>query len=333
MALQYVADANLQTVTLGSNYTLGDTSMVLTTGQGARLPSSGDFWIMTPDTAPPNRIIWKVTARSSDTLTVVYDNSYGADANLTTGTRLMWSLTAEALTQLKTDVIGMFGTFANLPSATIGVVRYDFTNSYYSHAVSDGTDWHYFFPGLGEASRPKLADFTWINQGAATADDTYGYITIEAPANSADSMRMLVRSVPATPWTLTMGFTSLAVGVDAPKLGACYRESATQKVVTVACRVAQQIGMARYTNATTYAGSNEVDFYIIYAAQNAPLFLRLSDNGTNRVTSRSTDGRHWTVIGTISRTDFLTADQVGVFVNPASATYPAKIHLFHWKME
>jgi hypothetical protein len=31
MALQYVADANLQTVTLGSNYTLGDTSMVLKT--------------------------------------------------------------------------------------------------------------------------------------------------------------------------------------------------------------------------------------------------------------------------------------------------------------
>jgi hypothetical protein len=37
MALQYVADANLQTVTLGSNYTLGDTSMALTTGQGAGL--------------------------------------------------------------------------------------------------------------------------------------------------------------------------------------------------------------------------------------------------------------------------------------------------------
>jgi hypothetical protein len=333
MALQYVADANLQTVTLGSNYTLGDTSMVLTTGQGARLPSSGDFWIMTPDTAPPNRIIWKVTARSSDTLTVVYDNSYGADANLTTGTRLMWSLTAEALTQLKTDIAGTYGTFANLPAATAGVVRYDFTDSPYSHAISDGTGWHYFYPGFGEVERPILGDFTWVNQGSATADATDGAVTIEAPAVSGDSLRALVQSVPATPWTLTMGFMSLTTEALYQHLGGCYRESGTGKILAVDFRLAYQLGIIRYTDATTFGGSNEVSDISIRAAQNAPLFLRLSDDGTNRVTSRSTDGRHWTVIGTISRTNFLTADQVGFYVNAANATYPAKIHLFHWKME
>jgi hypothetical protein len=177
MALQYVADANLQTVTLGSNYTLGDTSMVLTNGEGARLPSSGDFWIMTPDTAPPNRIIWKVTARSSDTLTVVYDNSYGADANLTAGTRLMWSLTAEALTQLKTDIAGNYGTFANLPAATAGVVRYDFTDSPYSHAISDGSAWHYFMSSAGEVTPTAPASaWTGNNVGSSSISDTYGNI-------------------------------------------------------------------------------------------------------------------------------------------------------------
>jgi hypothetical protein len=227
----------------------------------------------------------------------------------------------------------LYGAFASLPSSADAGTIYYFTDSPYSHAISDGTGWHYFYPGFGEVERPILGDFTWVNQGSATADATDGAVTIEAPAVSGDSLRALVQSVPATPWTLTMGFTSLTVNADFHHLGACYRESGTQEILAVGFRLAMQIGIYRYTNATAYAGSNEVGFYNIFAAQNAPLFLRLSDDGTNRVTSRSTDGRHWTVIGTISRTNFLTADQVGFYVNAANAAYAAKIHLFHWKME
>jgi hypothetical protein len=51
-------------------------------------------------------------------------------------------------------------------------------------------------------TRPALTNFTWINQGTATAvDHTNGPLTIVAPAIKGDSVRGLVAAAPATPYT------------------------------------------------------------------------------------------------------------------------------------
>lgn len=102
-SLKYVANSSLQTVTLASNYTAGSGSMSLTSGHGARLPSSGDFWLSYEDGT--NVRLFKVTGRSSNTLTVVADSTEGnGDANISSGQTLRWALTAAALTQLLTDI-------------------------------------------------------------------------------------------------------------------------------------------------------------------------------------------------------------------------------------
>lgn len=102
-SLKYGKTASLQTVTLGSSYTSGSGSMSLTSGHGARLPSSGDFWLTYDDGAGTVRI-YKVTARSTDTLTVTAESSEGSgDGNISSGSTLRWALTCGALDQLKRD--------------------------------------------------------------------------------------------------------------------------------------------------------------------------------------------------------------------------------------
>lgn len=97
------------TVTLGSAYTSGSGTMSLTTGHGARLPASGDFWLARDNNAGTVNI-FKVTARSTDTLTVVADATEGSgDTNLDSGTALRWALTVSALTQLRADIVAQGG--------------------------------------------------------------------------------------------------------------------------------------------------------------------------------------------------------------------------------
>jgi hypothetical protein len=100
---KYTKDSNLGTVTLGSSYTAASGSMSLTSGHGARLPSSGDFWLAHNNGSGTIRI-FKVTARSTDTLTVTAVTSEGAgDGNLSSGETLRPVISVDALDQLKRD--------------------------------------------------------------------------------------------------------------------------------------------------------------------------------------------------------------------------------------
>ena len=93
---KYKEDANLGTVTLGSSYTSGSGSMSLSSGHGARLPASGDFWLTYDDGAGTVQI-FKVTARSTDTLTVVASTTEGSgDGSISSGATLRPTLTSVA---------------------------------------------------------------------------------------------------------------------------------------------------------------------------------------------------------------------------------------------
>jgi hypothetical protein len=65
---------------------------------------------------------------------------------------------------------------------------------------------------------------------------------------------------------------------------------------------------------------------------NGPLiWLRIADNGTNRIVSFSVDGVLWTALHTVGRTDFITPNQVGFYVNAANATWGIGMFLVHWE--
>jgi hypothetical protein len=51
----------------------------------------------------------------------------------------------------------------------------------------------------------------------------------------------------------------------------------------------------------------------------APVYwIRIADNGTNRIISWSVNGLHFTQVHSVSRTDFITADEVGFFISDSA---------------
>ena len=57
--------------------------------------------------------------------------------------------------------------------------------------------------------------------------------------------------------------------------------------------------------------------------------MRITDNGTNRITYISNDGYYWHTLSTIGRTDYITANQYGFFIGGNNSAYLA-MHLLHF---
>jgi hypothetical protein len=180
---------------------------------------------------------------------------------------------------------------------------------------------------------PVLSDFSWVTQGTATATEQLGGITLVEPGHgNTASARILKRAAPATPYTITAAFS---LGVWANKmyniLGLCFRQSSDGKLHTwgLLGTTSANLYSAKWTSDTAYDSP-----YTTYTteAQNV-VWLRISDNGTNRVCSHSFNGISWQVLDTIGRTDYLTADQVGFFVdawNVGAPEWDVAAHLIHW---
>ena len=104
---------------------------------------------------------------------------------------------------------------------------------------------------------------------------------------------------------------------DYRRLGVCWRESSSSKIVNVVYRdTGYQIAVEKCTNETTYDSAYLAAFSFGKAHE---LILRLADNNTNRIVSISQDGYNWTVLHTVGRTDYMTANQYGIYVEAYSA--------------
>jgi hypothetical protein len=177
---------------------------------------------------------------------------------------------------------------------------------------------------------PVDGDFSWINQGTASVDTTNGGIYLLAPANSGTQLRIRIKSAPATPYTITAAFLPAMIATGPQRVGLCWRQSSDGKLV-----MAYLLGNA---NLQTYqidkfnsptAGNST---YVTRATpQTGVTFLRIADNGTNRITSYSVDGQHWIQLHSIGRTDFMTADQVGFFASDEGNIQAAAMTLLSWK--
>ena len=328
-SLKYSANSSLQTVTLGSAYTSGSGTMSLTTGHGARLPSSGDFWLAYDNGAGTVRL-FKVTARSTDTLTVTADATEGSgDGNISSGETLRWALTAAALDQLRTDICG-YGTYANLPSTCKVGDQYYTSDSIYNFVATATNTWQAIYQGKA-VTRPVSGDFSWVNQGSATVTSSAGNVILYAPSSASDSLRCRVKTAPSTPYTIEAGFIINPHCANFWGGGLCWRQSSDGKIVSVGTyggTVADSISQ-KWTNATTYAGANYTLSPYMNPRENE-LWFRLTDNGTNRVVAWSMDGINWADVHTVTRTDYLTADQVGFYAN-SNNSRPVYFNLFHWK--
>lgn len=159
-------------------------------------------------------------------------------------------------------------------------------------------------------------DFAWVNQGSASvvvSDDT---VFLLAPAGSGHNVRIRKKTAPATPYTVTVALRINAYPKQYGTAGILWRQSSDGKLVTFHVTVVDSSGLhlvsTKYTNPTT----TSTDYFTgNLGASGAFLWLRIADDGTNRICSISTDGRNFIQIHSVGRTDFLTADEVGIFAN------------------
>lgn len=197
-------------------------------------------------------------------------------------------------------------------------------------ARDDGSGWDPYGPAFLFTPPPIVSTWTWINQGSASATDAGDAIQLVGTATSTASLRILKRTAPATPYTITAAFLMRMYKVATNNGGLCWRQSSDGKVITFPFIGNNgELGVTKY-NSPTSANSNYT--YNTPSLSIAPmLWLRIADNGTNRICSWSPDGQNWLVVHTIGRTDFMTADEVGFYVDAQNASLAPELGLHSWK--
>lgn len=221
----------------------------------------------------------------------------------------------------------------NEPSATTGDVYFPTNGIWLSRrGASAWVPWGPLFP----FTDPALQTFAWLNQGGASVDTSAGGVFLSAPLSATASLRIRKKSAPSTPYTITAAMFGLLNSISYQGAGLMFRESGSGKVQTFGFDLGTpSAGGTQFISATKW--TNETTFSAHYTQRPTAwiggglLFLRISDDGANRVCSYSLDGQHFKQLHSVGRTDFLTADEVGFYVNEQSNTVTAGVTLLSWK--
>ena len=173
---------------------------------------------------------------------------------------------------------------------------------------------------------PVNADFADLN--SPTVSTTGGGILMTTTGPGASHViRARIKAAPSTPYTITVA--AIPMNRDEQWHGYGFCVSDDTKVLTLGVNQAAgpQVLSEDWTNVTTYGAANFTAFRI---AEAPVLFLRYSDNGTNRILSWSTDGINFLQLLSEGRTTFLTATKIGMFVH-AYGSNPTNAHFIHWR--
>jgi hypothetical protein len=181
---------------------------------------------------------------------------------------------------------------------------------------------------------PASTAFAWINQGDATVTDITGACVLYGPANASINHRILKKAVPARPYTITACWRiSGKLWNNYCVAGLCWRQSSDGKLITA------RLGGSGTTTIDVGKNSGPTNDITRYVGPSTWLsgylmWMRIhedADGGTpQRIVSISNDGINWSVYHTVSRTDYLTADEVGFFVLPYGSAAETYMALMHW---
>jgi hypothetical protein len=118
--------------------------------------------------------------------------------------------------------------------------------------------------------------------------------------------------------------------VDFAATGIGWRQSADGKIVFFTANSKEMnLGVAKWSSPTAWAAT-----YMTFELKGwrGLLWLRITDDNTNRKCWLSVDKYHWVEIHSVGRTDYITADQVCFIVNAGQATYDNTATLVSWEI-
>lgn len=199
---------------------------------------------------------------------------------------------------------------------------------------SDGTVWVPYGPLYPLTKPPAVASWTWVNQGSATAVDSNAGTFLQCDLVNSDNWRMLVKTSNSTPWTITAAFIANLCGNKDSRISLIARDSVGGKFVVWGINYDSfnnefKLAISQYNSATS--GNANIFFQRLFIAFPV-LWVRVTDDGTNRTYYISVDGVNWTSVYSEGRTTFVTTNQYGWGMNPGgSAGFPVAATLLSWK--
>lgn len=260
---------------------------------GSQFPSVGNFRLRIG-----NELL-KVTARSGDTLTVVRGiEGFAADSHSDSAAVTM-IVTADSFDRNGKDNVTLWGSNAPPLNTIVDV---------------DGI------------TPLTTSDFSWENQGGATAADQHGTILFRCPPSGSNSIRSFLRSLPSAPWTWTAAIDVTCFaddgGTQNNNLGVCLRESGTGKIYLFgfnrSSTTSRRLLLEKWSGNASFSATPWKNTNPIFSGP--LLWTKIVDNNTNLIFSLSSDGIEWTQIFSESRTTFMSGapNQFGLSSNNGS---------------
>jgi len=326
---------NLASTTLSAGIDDDDTSFDVASAMGF---TGGNFRILIDSE------IMKVTGVSGTTLTVVRAQEGTQAASHTSATPVYHILTAGALDAHDQDDLSVYDTYANKPAAGTPGRIFVPTDGIFIER-DNGTAWEKFGP-IWPMTPPQASDFpTWVNQGTSSCTDKGGAVYLLGPYSTSLSMSGCVKAYPSTPFTVEMAFLPNWLAYNSSSqvaCGLCIRDSVSGKLQAYGIGGSSTdiyIQGYNYASPTSNYGSITGWPSGKHYAETPLVWLKYSDNATNRVISVSVNGYTWSQLVSLSSTDYLTPDQIGLIVNRYQSYTSSSPYLYidmgmnvlHWR--
>jgi hypothetical protein len=182
---------------------------------------------------------------------------------------------------------------------------------------------------------PALSSLTWDNQASCSAvEPTTGGIRMAHAANAINECYMLYKNLTSgssgnyriTIMIIPMMYTSYN------RAGLGIRESSSGKII--GCNLMTHLTKPYICAHLWTTSTSWYNNYIEIELPLTPQWLQLEDNGTNLIFRFSNDGTYFINFHTVSRTDFMTADQCGFFIENENGSSPdVSMWVRSWKEE
>jgi hypothetical protein len=183
---------------------------------------------------------------------------------------------------------------------------------------------------------PVFSNWTWVNQGTATAGDQGTGIVLTDVTHSGNSLAILKRTAPvSTPYQITAGILPQGIDRDFCSLGVCFRKSGDGSLQCIGLLRNTSLNLRAYTHSSpTSSGSivSSINPLADSFAGAAIIYLRLRDDGTNLIFSYSTNGYVFTQLHSMARGS-PAPDEVGFFIDSNATTLDISIALVSWLVE
>jgi hypothetical protein len=195
---------------------------------------------------------------------------------------------------------------------------------------SDGAGWNYF--GTMRKMVPlNDSSWSWVNQGGAAMTTVGSTKMMTVPANTGDSLRCRLRTVPSPPYTITAMVLNDYYPANYYHTGIVLYDSGTGRLQTWGYGYNSGMAQAVYnwSNTTTYNSTpgGALQIHTPYT------FFRVVDDGTNLTFSSSTHGFDFSnVFFTTTRAAWIgTITDIGL-MSDCNNNRPGNMLVLHWEV-